>query len=105
MSLLGVGPAELLLILIVALVVFGPERLPKMAKDLGKAMGKWRDALDQIQTVTDMPADKLIDLVAEEEEMQESVQEVVQRDASEEAKDSEEIPHEEEEAEEPEVEN
>jgi TatA/E family protein of Tat protein translocase len=70
----GVGPAEVLLILIVALLVFGPQRLPQLAKDLGKTIGKWRKALDEIQTVTDMPAEKLIDLAAQEEEMQESDQ-------------------------------
>jgi TatA/E family protein of Tat protein translocase len=67
----GVGPAEVLLILIVALLVFGPQRLPQLAKDLGKTIGKWRKALDEIQTVSDMRADKLIDLVTKEEEMQE----------------------------------
>jgi sec-independent protein translocase protein TatB len=76
-SFAGVGPAEVLLVLIVALLVFGPQRLPQIAKDLGKTIGKWRKALDEIQTVTDMPAEKLIDLAAKEEEMQESVQRVV----------------------------
>jgi TatA/E family protein of Tat protein translocase len=78
MSFAGVGPAELLLILIVALVVFGPERLPKLARDLGKTIGKWRQALDEIQTVADAPADKLLELASKEEEMQESVQQVVE---------------------------
>jgi TatA/E family protein of Tat protein translocase len=76
-SFAGVGPAEVLLILIVALLVFGPQRLPQLARDLGKTIGKWRKALDEIQTVTDMPAEKLIDLAAKEEEMQESAQRVV----------------------------
>jgi len=105
MSFLGVGPAELLLILIVALVVFGPERLPKMAKDLGKAMGKWKGALDEIQTVSDLPADKLLDFVAKEEEMQESAQKVVERAADEKTDATEDVVHEEKVAEDPEVEH
>jgi sec-independent protein translocase protein TatB len=105
MSFLGVGPAELLLILIVALVVFGPERLPKMAKDMGKAMGKWKAALDEMQAVTQLPADKILDLVAKEEEMQESVQKVVEPAADEKADAAEEVVPEEKLAEEPEVEN
>jgi TatA/E family protein of Tat protein translocase len=96
MSFLGVGPAELLLILIVALVVFGPERLPKIAKDLGKAMGKWKSALEEIQSV---------DVVAKEEEMQESAHEVVEPAADEEANHTEEVVNEEKAAEEPEVEH
>jgi sec-independent protein translocase protein TatB len=105
MSFLGVGPAELLLILIVALVVFGPERLPKIAKDLGKAMGKWKSALEEIQSVTDLSADKLLDVVAKEEEMQESAHEVVEPAADEEANHTEEVVNEEKAAEEPEVEH
>jgi TatA/E family protein of Tat protein translocase len=105
MSFMGVGPAELLLILILALVVFGPERLPQMAKDLGKAMRKWRAAMDEIQTVTDMPAEKVLDLVAKEEKMQESAQEVVEHTADDEADDTKEVVHEEKVAEEPEVEH
>lgn len=38
MEFLGVGPFELLLILIVALVVVGPERLPVLARQAGKML-------------------------------------------------------------------
>jgi TatA/E family protein of Tat protein translocase len=103
MSFMGVGPAELLLVLIVALIVFGPERLPKMARDLGKAMGKWRTALDEIQNVTNMPADKVLDLVAKEEEMQESDEIVVEQATDEKADATEEVVHEEKVADETEV--
>ncbi len=48
MNFAGVGPAELLVILIIALLVFGPTKLPEVARDIGKAMQKWRQALDEI---------------------------------------------------------
>jgi Tat protein translocase TatB subunit len=38
----SLGPAEILVILIVALIVLGPERLPKAARQLGKAFGEVR---------------------------------------------------------------
>jgi Tat protein translocase TatB subunit len=38
----SLGPAEILVILIVALIVLGPERLPQAARQLGKAVGEVR---------------------------------------------------------------
>ncbi len=36
MEFMGIGPLELLLILVIALIVFGPNRLPEIAAQLGK---------------------------------------------------------------------
>jgi TatA/E family protein of Tat protein translocase len=40
----GIGMTELLVILAVALIVFGPTRLPELARSLGKAMNEFRRA-------------------------------------------------------------
>jgi TatA/E family protein of Tat protein translocase len=40
----GIGPMELIVILIVALAVFGPDRLPQMGSKLGRAMRDMRRA-------------------------------------------------------------
>ena len=42
MNILGVGPAELLLIFLIALIVFGPGRLPELARMLGSALRQLR---------------------------------------------------------------
>jgi len=42
--LLGIGFLEVFLILIVALLIFGPKRLPDIARSLGKAMYQLRNA-------------------------------------------------------------
>lgn len=44
----GIGTGELLLLLIIALVVFGPDRLPGLARDIGKAMGELRKTSDEL---------------------------------------------------------
>lgn len=38
----GIGTTELLVILVVALIVVGPKKLPQIAKTLGKAMGEFK---------------------------------------------------------------
>jgi len=45
----GLGMPELLVILVVALVVIGPKRLPDIARALGKGMREFRSATDDIK--------------------------------------------------------
>src|SRR5213078_2072004 len=45
----GVGPEELVLVLIVALLVLGPERLPRMARDVGRVVGELRRTSDEFR--------------------------------------------------------
>jgi Tat protein translocase TatB subunit len=49
----GIGMPELIVILVVALVVLGPNRLPELARTLGKAMAEFRrqstDIMDEFQ--------------------------------------------------------
>jgi sec-independent protein translocase protein TatA len=39
------GPLELLVILVVALIVLGPSRLPHAARSVGKGMREFKEAL------------------------------------------------------------
>lgn len=45
----GVGMPELLVILVVALIVLGPKRLPEIARSLGKGMAEFRKASSEFQ--------------------------------------------------------
>jgi TatA/E family protein of Tat protein translocase len=42
MNFFNIGPVELILILIVALIVFGPARLPEIGAGLGKALREFQ---------------------------------------------------------------
>jgi sec-independent protein translocase protein TatA len=44
-----VGMQELILILVILLLVFGPSKLPKMARDLGKAWNEFNKASSHIK--------------------------------------------------------
>jgi sec-independent protein translocase protein TatA len=41
----GVGPLEVLILLLVALLVFGPKRLPEMGRSLGRGMREFKDSI------------------------------------------------------------
>ena len=45
----GIGMPELLLILAVALIVIGPKKLPDLAKSLGKALGEFMRATNDLK--------------------------------------------------------
>jgi TatA/E family protein of Tat protein translocase len=45
----SIGIMELLLIFIVALLVFGPKRLPEIGRTLGKALGEFKKATDDLK--------------------------------------------------------
>ena len=45
----SLGVFELLLIFVVILVVFGPRRIPEIGKTLGKALGEFRKATDDLK--------------------------------------------------------
>ena len=45
----GIGMQELLLILVIALIILGPKKLPEVAKALGKAMNEFKRATNDIK--------------------------------------------------------
>ena len=46
----GVGLQEMLLIGLLFLVLFGPKRLPQMARDLGRFASKAQHVVDELKT-------------------------------------------------------
>jgi sec-independent protein translocase protein TatA len=40
-----VGPTELIIVLIIALVVFGPKRLPELGRSLGHGMREFKESI------------------------------------------------------------
>jgi TatA/E family protein of Tat protein translocase len=51
---LGIGMQEIIIILVVALIIIGPKKLPDLAKALGRAMGEFRRAADDLKENLDI---------------------------------------------------
>src|SRR5438132_4252331 len=59
----GIGTGEILLLLVIALIVLGPERMPKLARDLGRALAEFRKTSDELKSEF-MNADKYLEAAA-----------------------------------------
>jgi sec-independent protein translocase protein TatA len=49
-------PQHLLIILIVALFIFGPKKLPELGHGLGKGIRSFKDSLKSVSTSSEEPA-------------------------------------------------
>lgn len=53
----GIGMPELIIILVIALIVIGPSKLPDLARALGKGMAEFKKATQEIKESLDVEED------------------------------------------------
>ncbi len=56
---MGLGGMEIFGILLLALVIFGPQKLPELGRSLGKAIREFKSAGNQIQDEITKVADEV----------------------------------------------
>ena len=49
----GLGVPELILIFVVALIVFGPKRLPEIGRTIGKTLAEFKKATDDLKSTVE----------------------------------------------------
>lgn len=64
----GYGMPELIIILAIALIVFGPQKLPDMARTIGRAMANFKRAADDFKQMVEEEARAEEEKQAEEKE-------------------------------------
>lgn len=46
----GLGPSELIVILFIALLIFGPSKLPELGRSLGKAIREFKKVTSEVES-------------------------------------------------------
>ena len=64
----GIGTTELMIILVIALIVIGPQKLPEIARTLGKGFAEFKRMSNDVKRTVDLEAERL-----EQEERQSKV--------------------------------
>lgn len=55
----NVGPLEILIVLIIALIVFGPKRLPELGSSLGRGIREFKETISGEREDEDEPSDEV----------------------------------------------
>ncbi|MEC4804598.1 MAG: TatA/E family twin arginine-targeting protein translocase [Jaaginema sp. PMC 1079.18] len=72
MNIFGMGLPEIMLIMVIALLVFGPKKLPEIGRSLGKAIRGFQDASNEFQNEFKREAAQLEESVKMKAELEES---------------------------------
>lgn len=48
-----IGMPELIIIMVIALVIFGPRKLPELGRSLGKSLGEFKRASNELRNTLD----------------------------------------------------
>ncbi|HOJ39892.1 MAG TPA: twin-arginine translocase TatA/TatE family subunit [bacterium] len=51
----NIGPAELILILVIILILFGAKRLPEIGRAMGRALGEFKKGLQEARKELETP--------------------------------------------------
>jgi TatA/E family protein of Tat protein translocase len=61
----GLGPVHLLMVLVVALLVLGPTKLPEVARHVGSAVNVFREVRDRVHADLSAHARSMVETVLE----------------------------------------
>lgn len=69
-----IGTGELILVLVIALVIFGPSKLPEIGKSFGQALGEFKSNVNKASSPDEPVSKKEEDKVEEEVKEEDKVE-------------------------------
>ena len=72
MNIFGIGLPEMAVIMVVALLVFGPKKLPEIGRSLGKSLRSFQDASKEFETEFKKEAQRIEDSVKMNAQLEET---------------------------------
>lgn len=72
MNIFGIGLPEMMLILVLALLVFGPKKLPEIGRSLGKAIRGFQEASNEFQNEIKKEAQQIEESVKMKAQLEEA---------------------------------
>jgi TatA/E family protein of Tat protein translocase len=72
MDFFGIGPMEIILILVIGLLIFGPDKLPQIGRDLGRTLRSFKKA------TTDLSAEMSKEMEEEKKEINSDTKQIKQ---------------------------
>ena len=70
MNVFGIGLPEMALIMVIALLVFGPKKLPEIGRSMGKALRGFQDASKEFETEFKREAQQIEETVTMKAELE-----------------------------------
>ena len=65
----GIGMPEMIIILVIALIVIGPQKLPELAKSIGKGLAEFKKAADDFKQGVEQEAKATEEMVQSAKEV------------------------------------
>lgn len=79
MNIFGIGLPEMAVIMVVALLVFGPKKLPEIGRSLGKGLRSFQDASQDFQNEFKKEAAQLEEAVKTTAELEPKIETVAEK--------------------------
>ena len=69
----NIGPTQLILVLVIILLLFGSNKLPDLARSLGRSLGEFKKGRDEGEKISNQKVKELIDDIKKEDTEKEKV--------------------------------